>query len=214
MLKVWGRKSSSNVQALLWCLAELELDYQRVDAGFTYGVVNTPEYLEMNPNATVPTLVDGEDPPIYETGAIIRYLATRYATDAFWPADLVARTHVDKWAEWSKINVAQAFTSPIFWQVVRTAPSKRNDAAVAEALIKLNAKLKIADRQLANHQYLTSDNLTLADIQLGHVLYRYFDIDIKREPFEHLQRYYEQLQTLESYRETVMYSYEELRVSD
>jgi glutathione S-transferase len=52
MLKVWGRRSSSNVQALMWCIGELNLDYERMDAGFTYGVVDTPEYLAMNPNGT------------------------------------------------------------------------------------------------------------------------------------------------------------------
>ena len=90
MLKVWGRCSSSNVQALLWCLAELDLDYERVDAGFTYGVVDTPEYLSVNPNGTVPTLIDGDAPPLWETGAILRYLANTYAGDDFWPLDPIA----------------------------------------------------------------------------------------------------------------------------
>ena len=107
MLKIWGRKSSSNVQALMWCVGELNLGYERSDAGFTYGLVETPEYLAMNPNGTVPTLQDGDHPPLWETGAILRYLADSYGSDDFWPADPVARAGVDKWAEWSKLNVAR-----------------------------------------------------------------------------------------------------------
>ena len=79
MLKVWGRRSSSNVEALLWCLEELNLGYERIDAGFIYGVVDTPEYLAMNPNGTVPTLQDGDGPPLWETGAILRYIAGAYS---------------------------------------------------------------------------------------------------------------------------------------
>ena len=77
MLTVWGRKSSSNVQAVLWAIAELGIEHERIDAGFTYGVVDTPEYLAMNPNGTVPTVRDGDGPPLWEFGAIPRPSARR-----------------------------------------------------------------------------------------------------------------------------------------
>ena len=73
MLKIWGHRSSSNVQALMWCVGELDLPFDRIDAGFIYGGVDTPGYLAMNPNGTVPTLQDGTNPPMWETGAILRY---------------------------------------------------------------------------------------------------------------------------------------------
>lgn len=214
MLKVWGRKSSSNVQALMWCIGELNLAYERVDAGFTYGVVDTPEYLAMNPNGTVPTLRDADNPPLWETGAILRYLSNAYAGQDFWPAEPVARAQVDKWAEWSKINVAARFTTPVFWRVVRTAPSKRNPAAISDALGVLGKYLDIAEKQLSSFQYLAADTFTLADIQFGHCLFRYFDIDIERAPRPGLERYYAALSTRPAFREHVMLSYEELRVRD
>ena len=70
MIKIWGRKSSSNVQAVLWCLEILQLPYERLDAGFTYGVVDTPGYLELNPNGTVPTIVDTDLPALWELSLI------------------------------------------------------------------------------------------------------------------------------------------------
>ncbi len=214
MLKVWGRKSSSNVQALMWCIGELDLACERIDAGFTYGLVDTREYLSMNPNGTVPTLRDGDNPPLWETGAILRYLANSYAPDSFWPADPVSRANVDKWAEWSKINVAQNFTAPVFWRVVRTAPSRRDPAAIADALRNLNKYLDIAETRLAASPYLAGEHLTLADIQIGHCLFRYFDIDIERTDHPHLRRYYDALTTRPAYREHVMLAYEELRIAD
>lgn len=213
MLTVWGRKTSSNVQALMWGIGELGLPYRRHDVGHRYGGTDTPEFLAMNPNGTVPVLKDGDGSPLWETGAILRYLAARYGTDAFWPADVERRAQVDKWAEWAKINIAQGFTGPVFWRVVRTAPKDRDPAAIAAAIAALRPKLDIAEAQLARHAFLAGDGFTLADIQFGHVLYRYFDIEIARPDLPALRRYYEGLTRRPAFREHVMVSYEELRVT-
>ena len=214
MLKIWGRKSSSNVQAVMWCISELGLACDRVDAGFVYGIVDTPEYLAINPNGTVPTLQDGDNPPLWESGAILRYLANAYAGDDFWPADPLARAHVDKWAEWSKINIALKFTAPIFWRVVRTSPSKRDSLAIGDALRVLDKFLGIAEARFSKYPFLAGERFTLADIQFGHCLYRYFDIDIERTSHPNIRRYYDALSKRPPFKEHVMFSYEELRETD
>ena len=214
MLTIWGRRSSSNVQALMWCIGELGLAYQRHDVGHRYGGNDTSEFLAMNPNGTVPVLRDGGGPPLWETGAIVRYLATRYAAASFWPTDGTERANVDQWAEWSKINVTLAFTAPIFWKVVRTAPSRQDPVAIAAAVTKLDKLLDIAETQLSRCPYLAGDTFTPADIQLGHVLYRYFDIAIARPIRPALSRYYDALTMRAPYREHVMLSYDDLRVRD
>ncbi|MBR8653062.1 glutathione S-transferase family protein [Achromobacter sp. Marseille-Q0513] len=211
MLKIWGRRTSSNVQALMWCVGELGLPYERLDIGHRYGGNDTPAFLAMNPNGTVPVLRDGDGEPIWETGAILRYLAARHADDSFWPADPAARAQVDKWADWAKINITLNFTGPVFWRVARTPASQRDEAAIAQALATLDAKLAIAEQQLRGHACLAGDALTLADIQFGHVLYRYYDIDIARPDLPALRRYYDDLSARPAFREHVMVSYEELR---
>lgn len=213
-IKIWGRSSSSNVQAALWCLAELELDFDRIDAGLMYGVVDTLDYARMNPNKTIPTLVDGDQQPLFETGAILRYLGGRYGDDRFWPEDISARAQIDKWAEWAKINIALKFTAPLFWKVVRTAPSKRDPVLIAENLEILNRYLAIADERLAHHAFLAGADFTLADIQFGHVLYRYFDIELDRHDFAHIRRYYDDMVKRPAFERCVMVSYDELAVSD
>lgn len=213
MLTIWGRKTSSNVQALMWCIGELGLPYKRHDAGHIYGGTDTPDFRAMNPNGTVPVLKDGESEPLWETGAILRYLAGRYAPASFWPAQPMARAQVDKWAEWAKINVTLKFTAPIFWRVVRTAPQDRDQARIDAAMADLAKVFDIAEAQLSRHRHLAGDALTLADIQLGHVLFRYFDIPIRRADHPALRRYYETLTIRPAFREHVMVSYEELRVT-
>jgi len=210
VLTVWGRKSSSNVQAVLWCLAELGVEHERIDAGFTYGVVDTPEYRAMNPNGKVPTIRDGDAPPLFESGAILRYLAARHAPERFWPSDPLARAGIDQWAEWAKVNVTQLFTVPVFWQVVRVPAARRERAAIARSVETLEGVLAIADARLAERAFIAGEVLTLADIQLGHVLYRYYDVDIERGALPHLRRYYERLAERAAYRDNVMVSYAEL----
>ncbi|MDZ4135663.1 MAG: glutathione S-transferase family protein, partial [Paracoccaceae bacterium] len=204
MLKVWGRKTSSNVQALMWGIGELGLPYDRVDIGHVHGGTDTPEFLALNPNRTVPVLQDGDGPPIWETGAILRYLASRYAPDPFWPKDIIARADVDKWAEWAKLNIASGFGSGIFWRVVRTPAAARDTAAITAAIAGFETLLAIAEARLTQTDFLVGDHLTLADIQFGHVLYRYYDIDIPRGDFPAVKAYYDRLCTRAPYRSHVM----------
>ncbi|HBY6935563.1 TPA: glutathione S-transferase, partial [Klebsiella pneumoniae] len=195
-----------------WCVGELGLDYLRFDVGHRYGGTDGEAFYQLNPNRTVPVLQDGDNPPLWETGAILRYLASRYANEAFWPGDLLARTEVDRWAEWSKQNIALGFTAPVFWRVVRTPAAERDPQAIAAAVTTLEQKLAIAEARLAGSRYLVGDTFTLADIQFGHVLYRYFAIDITRRPLPHLAAYYARLTARPAFRQHVMVSYDELKV--
>lgn len=213
MLTIWGRKTSSNVQALMWCVGELELRFHRHDAGHRFGGLDTDAFRKLNPNGTIPVLQDGDHPPLWETGAILRYLANAYGGNAFWPRDPVQRAEVDKWAEWAKINVAMDFTVPVFWQVVRTAPAEQDQNAIEQAVAALDSKLALADTRLSENTYLCGPDLTLADIQLGHILYRYYDIAISRAVLPNLRRYYDRLTERPAYQEHVMLSYDELRVT-
>lgn len=103
---------------------------------------------------------------------MLRYLAGRYGAALFWPGEGPGRAHVDRWAEWAKVNVTLGFTAPIFWRVVRTAPSKRDAGAIGEAVARFDRVLEVAEAQLAGGAFLAGGDFTLADIQLGHVLHR------------------------------------------
>jgi len=93
MLKIWGRASSSNVQKVLWCCAELDLPFERVDIGGAFGGNRDPEYLALNPNGLVPTVKDG-DLIMWESNTICRYLASTHNGERLYPRDPAARTHV------------------------------------------------------------------------------------------------------------------------
>ncbi len=211
MFTLYGRASSSNVQAVMWGLAELGLDYTRVECGEQYGGLDTPEFLAMNPHGRIPVLVQEGGPVIFESAAILRYLGDVAGRQDLWPSAAAARAEVDKWAEWAKVDVANRFTGPIFWRVVRTPKARWDRAAIRDAVDRFEMELAVADRVLAGRRFIAGDALTLADMPIGHVLYRYFDIEIERRAFPHLRAYYDRLCARPAYRDVVMVSYDMLR---
>lgn len=212
-LTVYGRASSSNVQLVMWAAAELGLSPERLDYGFTYASLDTPEFRALNPFGKIPVLQDGDGPPIFESMAIARYLASAYGDGgAFWPADPAKRAQVDKWADWAKTTIAFGFTGPIFWKVWRTAPADQDLDQIARSVSDYTHHLRQLDAQLQAHDYICGDDLTLADIAAGHVLYRYHAIDIARPELPSLRAYYDRLCAREAYQTHVMVSFDELRV--
>ncbi|UYV38994.1 glutathione S-transferase family protein [Rhodobacteraceae bacterium D3-12] len=209
-MTVYGRATSSNVQALLWGMEELGLSYERLDYGEVYGGLDSAEFRAMTPHGCIPVLTIG-DVALFETGAILRHLAGEHGDEAFWPSEPLKRAQVDMWAEWAKYEVAARFTGPVFWRHTRTAPERRNSALVTRNLVTLESELEKADARLQAARFLCGDALTLADIQLGHVLYRYFDIDIARRDFPALRTYYDGLSARPAYQRTIMVSYDALR---
>ncbi len=210
MIRLWGRETSSNVQCVRWALEELGLAYERIDVGEGFGGLDTAEFLAMNPMGKIPVIEDGET-VLFESGAILRHLARCHGDDGFWPADPAVRARVDMWAEWAKLEVAEQFTLPVFWRVVRTPAARRDAGVIAGAVETLEVALTIAEDRLARHDWLASERMTPADIWLGHVLYRYFTIDIARRPLPALRAYYERLTERPAYRRAVMVSYDSLR---
>src|ERR1700756_4539424 len=122
-LRIWGRANSVNVQKVLWCLRELDLAYERVDAGMAFGRTRDPDYLAMNPNARVPTLVDG-DYVLWESNSGMRYLVLAYGKGTpIYPADPKRRAAVDRWLDWT-LSTVQPVDRPVFWGIVRPPPEK------------------------------------------------------------------------------------------
>ena len=79
MLKILRRKTSSNVQKVLWCCDEIGLPFEREDIGGEFGGNKTPEYLALNPNGLVPTIDDGGY-ILWESNSCVRYLAGKQLT--------------------------------------------------------------------------------------------------------------------------------------
>lgn len=191
MLKIWGRTNSINVQKVLWCCGELGLEHRRIDAGMHFGVNNTPEYKAMNPNGLVPT-IDDDGFILWESHAIVRYLARKHGAGKLWPADAHIAADADRWMEWYSTTL-WVNLRPIFWNLVRVSPDKRNMTEVEENRPKLAANLSIVDAQLAGRDYIAGSSFTMGDIPLGVAAYRWFNLPIERPALANLQRWYQRI---------------------
>ncbi|HXF66195.1 MAG TPA: glutathione S-transferase family protein [Burkholderiales bacterium] len=191
MLKIWGRANSINVQKVLWCCAELGLAFERIDAGGKFGVVNTPEYLAKNPNGRVPTIEDG-DFVLWESHAIVRYLARKHGAGTLWPEDERAAADADRWMEWYSTTVWPNL-QPVFWNLVRVEPQHRDMKAVEAARGRLAQDLGIVEQRLAGRPYLAGEAFTMGDIPMGVALHRWFLLPIERPEYPRLAAYYDRL---------------------
>lgn len=211
MLTVWGRATSSNVQAVMWTIAELGLVYQRHDIGHSHGGNRTSEYLEMNPNGLVPVMREGDGAPMWESAAIVRYLAATYGDEAFWPRDPALRVQLDMWAEWIKTSFAPAFTGQVFRPLVQLGSTPLAPEQMKAGTETVKPLAQMLDRRLGEGPYLGGDSLSFADMITGHLLYRYYTLDFDRAATPSLDAYYDRLSARPHYREHVMVSYESLR---
>ena len=191
-LKIWGRKNSVNVQKVLWCLSELDLGYERIDAGMAFGRNNEPDYLAMNPNGRVPTLVDG-DFVLWESNSVMRYLARAYAPEStLYPKAPKARAGVDRWLDWT-LSTLQPVDRPVFWALVRTPPAQRDMVAIQKDADAEAVQWRIVDAHLATRRFIEGDDFTIADIALGAYARRWFGVEgIGKPVLPHLDRWFAQ----------------------
>jgi glutathione S-transferase len=187
MLKIWGRTNSINVQKVLWCVGELGLAHERIDAGMSFGVVNEPAYRAMNPNGRVPTVDDGGF-VLWESNAIVRYLAAKYGAGTLSPAALETRADADRWMEWCTSTLAAPMTA-LFWQLVRTPPDQRDAKAVEDARVQCEALYGLADANLASRAYMAGDAFSMGDIPFGCFAHRWTSLPVHRPALPHLEAY-------------------------
>lgn len=195
MLKIWGRISSINVRKVVWCAQELGLAFERVDAGRDFGIVQTPAYRALNPNALVPTIedeLDGKRFVLWESNVVVRYLCARHATGTLYPEPLAARFDAERWMDWQQTTLNPAGRDA-FMQWVRTPPERRDAAAAARSVAATEHLFARLDAHLATRAHVAGDRFTMADIPIGCEVHRWFGLpaaDYRRPHWPHVERYF------------------------
>ena len=202
MLKILGRTNSSNVQKVLWACDELELSYQREDIGGDFGGNQEPKYLAMNPNGLVPTMIDNGN-VLWESNAIIRYLCENHAPNLLLPEDPWQVALAQQWMDWQQTVLAPAIR-PVFWGLVRTPEDERNVDEIAAGQAQTASAMTILDHHLSQNTFVAGSSLSLGDIPVGIMAYRWFQLDIERIELPHLARWYQSLADRKAYRDRAM----------
>jgi glutathione S-transferase len=201
-LRIWGRSNSINVQKVMWAVGELGLEHERLDVGGEHGGLDTPAYGAMNPNRRVPTLQDGSF-TLWESNAIVRYLAAKHPSGGLWPEEPERRAVADQWMDWQQTTLLPDMRT-LFWGLVRTEPAKRDRAAIDAAAEKLQSIWERLDRHLGDRSFIVDDRFTMGDIPVGAMYHRYRALDVGRGTDDNLAAWYERLTQRAPYRAHVM----------
>ncbi|CAM3760018.1 glutathione S-transferase family protein [Polynucleobacter antarcticus] len=176
MMRLWGRKSSINVQKVLWCLAELGLeegkDFERIDAGLHFGKNRTPEFLKLNPNGLVPTLEDG-DLVLWESNTILRYLIRQYDQNKRFPTDTASQYRSEKWMDW-QVGTMWPVLRIAFLGLTRTPEPERNHESIRKSFEDTTQLLTLLDQDLALQKYCSGNIFHIGDISLALCVSRWF----------------------------------------
>ncbi|ACA95737.1 MULTISPECIES: glutathione S-transferase family protein [Burkholderia cepacia complex] len=210
MLTVWGRRNAFNVQKVMWLVDELALAHRHVPAGGRFGVLDTPEFLAMNPHGRIP-VIDDDGTVVWESHSILRYLAARHGRPGFWRDDPAEQSRADRWMDWAQTTLQPAFLNGVFRDYYRTPPGQRDTVRVEQSIAQCAQYFRVLDTVLAGQPFLAGDAITLADIAAGTHLYRYFELDIARPDVPHVVAWYERLKARPAYRTNVMIPFDDLR---
>lgn len=201
-MKIWGRRNSLNVQKAMWAVGELGLPHEHVDVGGPFGGLDTEEFGTLNPNRRIP-VIDDDGTVVWESHAIVRYLAAKYGAGTLWPEDAGVRAQSDMWMDWVANDLQPAFIG-VFWNLYRTPEDQRNWALIRQGIARSAILFRLLDKHLEDKPFIAGDTLTMGDIPAGAQLFRYFELEIDRPSLPNVEAWYSRLKERESYRTHVM----------
>lgn len=179
MMRLWGRKSSINVQKVLWCLAELGIeegkDLERIDAGLHFGKNRTPEFLKLNPNGLVPTLEDGAL-VLWESNTIMRYLIRQHDQSNHFPTDIASQYRSEIWLDW-QLGTMWPSLRGAFLGLTRTPEAERKYELIKKSYQDTNLLLSLLDHTLTDQAYCSGNRFHIGDIALALCVNRWVQLN-------------------------------------
>jgi len=198
MLTIWGRLNSHNVKKVAWLAVELGLEFRRIDVGGKFGM--DAEYLAKNPNALIPTVEDGKI-VLWESNAILRYLAAAYGGETWWPADPAVRALADRWMDW-QTGYADA-QRDAFLQNVRTPEAQRRSDLIDASVANSARQLAVMERYLSEQPWLSGERFGIGDMPMGVYAYTWFSLPISRPAFPAVEDWYARIRQRPGFAEQV-----------
>ncbi|MFO0102559.1 MAG: glutathione S-transferase family protein [Betaproteobacteria bacterium] len=188
MIRFWGRLSSINGRKVEWVLREVGAAYRRIDTGREFGGIDTAEFFVLNPNRLIP-VIDDDGFVLWESNAIVRYLAARYATGTLYPEPLSPRFDAERWMDWQQTTLNPAGRGA-FMQLIRTPAGERNQARIDESRAAMQPLLALLDAHLERQPFMAGNGFTMADIPVACEIHRWFGLALTPRAHPHLERWY------------------------
>ena len=198
MIRILGRSDSINVRKVLWLCDELSLPYQRENWGRGFRSPKEDEFVTLNPNATIPVLID-DGFVLWQSNSIIRYLANAYGREQLYPIDAKKRAIIDQWIDWQGIELNNSWSYALM-HIIRQSPAHQDLKRVQESIQSWNLMMQILERQLEKtNAYVAGQTFSLADIGIGLSVQRWYLTPFDKPNCPHVKRYYDLLSQREAY---------------
>lgn len=162
---VHGSPNTRKVHAVINYLG---LDVNICEMDFFAGDLQTPEYLDMNPNGMVPLLEDG-DFRLWESNAIMQYLAATAPSSGFYPDDVRSRADIHRWQSWEQAHFNRAIGTFVFENVLKSLMNigEPDQAKLDDAAKDFHRFAAVLEKHLEKKKFLLGDNVTLADFSVA-----------------------------------------------
>jgi glutathione S-transferase len=185
VIKLYGITGSRALRSI-WAIEEVGVDYELVPTHFI-GDSKKPEYLAINPNGRIPTLIDG-DVTLFESMAINLYLARKY-DGGLQPKGLEDEARAVQWSFWGMTELEPSLMQMVLHKLMLPEP-QRDPEAVTKAEEALQRPLAVLDAAVAERPYLLGDTFTIADLNVASVLSMAQFVGFDFPSFANVQRWF------------------------
>lgn len=164
MLTLYHNPFSQHARRVAALLEETNIPYKSMRVALNEGAHMEADYLAVNPNHQVPTLIDG-DVKIHESNAILRYLCRKHELSHWYPTDLAVRASVDQWLDWNQCRLSRPVIDIVLNKVF-AGPDADGEAISRgeQNMIELSA---ILGAGLEGSDFLAGVSPTIADLSVA-----------------------------------------------
>jgi glutathione S-transferase len=202
-MKLYHNPMSPNVRRVRLTAAVLGIDLEEKRLDFAKGEHKTPEYLALNPNGAVPTLVDG-DYVLTESRAIMQYLASKKPESGLLPRDEAARADVTRWQFWDASHFSPHLAALAFERLLKGMMGMGDPDArkIEEALGSFRRFGAVLNKRLDGKQYVVGNALTIADLTLASSMMYSQRAEVPVADFPNVQSWFARISDLEAWKKT------------
>jgi glutathione S-transferase len=202
-MKLYHNPLSPNVRRVRLTAAVLGLELEEKLLDFSKGEHKSPEFLALNPNGAVPTLVDG-DFVLTESRSIMQYLAAKKPEFGLLPRDEAARADVTRWQFWDASHFSPQLGTLAYEKMVKgmMGLGEPDSAKVAEALSNFRRFAAVLNQRLEGRQYVVGNSLTLADLTLASSLMYAKQVEVPVAAFPNIEGWLARITALDGWKKS------------
>ena len=193
MIEIFGKNTSINVRKVL-CFLELTKTPYKYNKDVTIDEINS-----LNPNGLVPILKD-DDFILWESNSILRYIANKFDITEYYPVESKERAMVDKWLDWQASDFNSSWVYA-FQSIVRKSKEHQDTKFIEQSKQKWNKCISIINDQLKSSKYISSDELSIADVVIAVSLNRWYLCIGEKDLFKYVDKYFDRLSKLDGFNE-------------